>query len=255
VWSTQLAAQQAAVDSEAIQKADLVTKLANPFRNLTTVPLETNLSYGPGPEHMPSYLLNFQPIVPFSLNRDWLLITRTILPVTDQPVSGGNRKFGLGDTEVTLFLSPKSFAEGLMWAAGPLVLLPTATATELGRQKWGAGPAAVLGYQEGGWTTALLADQTWSFAGSGSENINETLIDPWLTYSWSNGLTVKAETEAVHDWTSAEWTVPLELGLSELLTIAKQPVSVGWDLIYYAERTVTDPRWGLRFTLTFALSR
>ena len=52
--------------------------------------------------------LNIQPVVPFSLNADWNLISRTILPVTwsDDALVDSGRIFGTGDTLQSLFLSP-----------------------------------------------------------------------------------------------------------------------------------------------------
>jgi hypothetical protein len=52
--------------------------------------------------------LNIQPVIPISLNEDWLLITRWITPIVYQPnivvpTGGAN---GLGDLNPRFFLSP-----------------------------------------------------------------------------------------------------------------------------------------------------
>lgn len=93
------------------------------------------------------YLLNVQPVIPVSLNAGWNLISRTIVPLVDQkdvfPVSGGQS--GLGDILQSAFFSPtKPTAGGIIWSAGPVFLLPTATNSLLGGQKWGIGPTGVV---------------------------------------------------------------------------------------------------------------
>jgi hypothetical protein len=133
-----------------------------------------------------------------------------------------------------------------MWGAGPTVLLPTASNRVLGSRKWGIGPAVVLVRQAHGWTTSAQLNHVWSFAGGGPDDISTTLVDPWLVRSWDNGVSVKLETESSYDWKASQWIVPLELGASRLVTIAKQPVTLGGDYLYYVERGDSDPMWGMR---------
>jgi hypothetical protein len=59
-------------------------------------------------------LLNIQPVIPFSLNDDWIVITRTIVPLVDQqdfPLEAMNES-GLGDTVASQFFSPKAPTAG-----------------------------------------------------------------------------------------------------------------------------------------------
>jgi hypothetical protein len=48
------------------------------FQDLFSVPLQFNWDTGIGPEDASRYTLNVQPVIPFSLSRDWNLITRTM---------------------------------------------------------------------------------------------------------------------------------------------------------------------------------
>jgi hypothetical protein len=117
--------------------------------------------------------LNVQPVIPISLNMDWNLISRTILPIVYQddilPDSGD--QFGLGDTVRSLFFSPaKPTTGGWIWGAGPVLLLPTGTDDLLGGEKWGAGPTAVALRQAGPWTVGFLGNYIWSFAGDGDRD-------------------------------------------------------------------------------------
>lgn len=55
-----------------------------------------------------SYVLQLEPVVPFHLSDNWTLITRTIIPVIQFPdlEPGVPGTTGLGDINVSLFLSP-----------------------------------------------------------------------------------------------------------------------------------------------------
>src|SRR5262245_62894389 len=79
--------------------AELAKKLQNPVANLISVPLQSNWDFGIGRADAMRYTLNVQPVIPFSLNRNWNLITRTIMPIihAESPLKGGRDKSGLGD--------------------------------------------------------------------------------------------------------------------------------------------------------------
>ena len=149
--------------------ADLAQELTNPVANLVTIPIQMNFDGDIGPaDDGTKITTNVQPVIPFDIDENWNLITRTIVPVIyqDDIFPGAGSQFGLGDINLSLFLSPKQpTASGLVWGAGPVVLLPTATDSLLGAKKWGAGPAAVGLVLRGPWTVGMLANHTWSFAG------------------------------------------------------------------------------------------
>lgn len=238
---------------KASQAADLAKTLANPIGALISVPFQNNFDFGGGPDGDGfQYKLNLQPIVPFSLNEDWLLISRTILPfVHQEDIIGTSSQSGLADTLQSFFLSPvRPTKGGWIWGAGPAWLLPTATDDLLGAEKWGAGPTAVVLKQQKGWTYGALANHIWSFAGeSGREDVNATYLQPFVSYTTKKAMTFTLNTESTYDWQGDQWTVPLNLMVQQLVKIGKQPVALTVGARYYADKPDGGPDWGLRFAV------
>ncbi len=161
--------------------AELAQELSNPLADLMTIPIQMNYDRGIGPlDDGRKLQTNFQPVIPFSLNEDWNLISRTIIPVIyqDDIFPGAGSQFGLGDINLSLFFSPKKpTSGGLIWGIGPVVLLPTATENLLGAKKWGAGPTGVALTMRGPWTLGVLANHIWSYAGdSDRQDISSTFL-------------------------------------------------------------------------------
>lgn len=241
-------------NDEKAAAAKLAEQLANPVAALISVPLQSNLDFGAGPDGDGlQYKLNVQPVIPISLNDEWNLISRTIVPyVYQENVLGTSSQSGLSDTVQSLFFSPKSpTSGGWIWAVGPVLLLPTATDSLLGSEKWGAGPTALVLKQEKGWTYGVLGNHLWSFAGDGSrEEVNATFLQPFLTYITRKQTTFALNTESTYDWSNSQWTVPLNLSVSQLVKIGSMPVSFMLGGRCYAEKPDNGPEWGLRFQVT-----
>jgi hypothetical protein len=232
-------------------QADLAKQLQNPVASLISVPLQHNLDFGIGPNDATRYLLNVQPVIPISLSEEWNLISRTILPVVYQGelTEGAGSTFGLGDIVQSLFLSPNK-TEPFIWGAGPVFLLPTATDDLLGAKKWGVGPTFVVLKQQGGWTYGALGNHIWSFAGDEDRaDISNTFLQPFLTYTWPSTLSVGGNLETTYDWNAEQWTIPLNLFFSRLVTLGTQPVSLGGGVRFYLEKPDGGPDWGLRLNV------
>jgi hypothetical protein len=56
---------------------------AKPDRRLISVPMQYNWDTGIGEAKADRSLLNIQPVIPFSLSEEWVLISRTIFPLID----------------------------------------------------------------------------------------------------------------------------------------------------------------------------
>ena len=248
------AEESAGGDSEA----ELAKKLQNPVANLISVPIQSNWDFDIGPEHAMRYLVNVQPVIPFTLTKDWNLITRTILPIIHQEatVEDGDELDGMGDILQSFFFSPSKELGGWIVGVGPAFNYPTATENALGSQKWGAGPTAVALQQRSGWTYGLLMNHIWSFAGSSHRtNVSATFLQPFLSYTTSTHTTFLINSESTYAWTRDQWTVPLNPLVSQVLKIGGLLVGLGVGGRYYAKVPRGGPDWGLRFVVTLLFPR
>ena len=276
--------------------ADLAKQLSNPVASLISVPFQANFDFRMGPlDQGTKFTLNFQPVIPVSLNKDWNLIVRTIVPyisqddvlkgpipsfpglpenvlarfpgdqrdaISDAAAKAFNKaarkvpvdhhQDGLGDIVQSLFFSPQETGpSGIVWGLGPVFLYPSATDDRLGAEKWGAGPTGLLLKQSGGWTYGVLANHLWSFAGNEDRrSVNATFVQPFVSYQTKTKTTFGLNTEATYDWNNSQWTVPVNVSVSQLVRIGKLPVSLSVGAKYYAEGPSGAPEWGLRFVIT-----
>lgn len=234
---------------EAAAEPDLAQQLANPVASLISVPFQANWDSGIGVNDATRFTLNIQPVIPLSLNEEWNLIVRTILPVIDaeSPAPGIDDASGLGDTVQSFFFSPKKPVGGWILAAGPVALWPTATDSQLGGEQWGAGPTALALRQKGSWTFGLLTNHLWSYAGDNARaEVNATFIQPFVSYITSTKTTFTINSETTYDWTGQQWSVPVNLVISQLFKVGSQPMQAFVGGRYYLEGPDGGPEWGLR---------
>lgn len=241
--------------------AELAQELSNPLADLMSIPFQMNYDRDIGPLDDGSKLqTNIQPVIPFHLNDDWNLISRTIIPLVDQEdiFPGSGSQFGLGDINLSLFFSPrKPTSGGITWGIGPVLLLPTATDSLLGAKKWGAGPAVVALTTRGPWTVGFLANHIWSYAGdSDRQDISNTFLQPFAAYTWSSAWTISFQSESSYNWKTEKWSIPINVAVSKLVKLGKLPVSLQAGVGYWAESPETGPE-GFRFRLqaTFVLPK
>ena len=261
-WMGSVAAALAALSIPALAQedpaAELAKKLANPIASLISVPLQYNYdeNYGPQDEGSVSRL-NVQPVIPISLNDDWNLITRAIVPIVDQNdlPTKGQGETGLGDVTASLFFSPKApTSRGWIWGAGPVALLPTASEDALGGEQWGLGPTAVALKQMGPWTIGGLVNHVWSVAGEEDRaDVNATFLQPFASYIVKKTKTTFGlNAESTYDWEAEAWSVPVNLTVAQLLKIGPQIFQVSVGARYWAESPEGGPEdFGFRAQLTF----
>src|SRR5271166_4547752 len=235
---------------------ELAKESQNPIANLISVPFQNNFNFGIGPKDATQWDLNVQPVIPITLNKDWNLITRTIMPIINQPSPGPGIEsaFGLGDINPTVFLSPKNSGK-LLWGFGPTMTFPTATEPLLGNGKWSAGPSLVVLTTPGHWVIGALANNQWSFAGWGNKSVDALLVQPFVNYNFPHGWYVTSSPIITANWEAASderWTVPIGGGVGKIIKIDKLPINTSLQ----AFCNVVTPQhsgadWQLRFQVQF----
>jgi hypothetical protein len=242
-------------NSDSKSAEELAKETQNPVANLISVPFQNNFNFNVGPNHVTQYNLNFQPVIPISLNEDWNLITRTIVPVINQPspAHGVPSAFGLGDINPTLFFAPAK-ATKFIWGVGPTFTFPTATDPLLGNQKWDAGPAVVALIMQGPWVVGALANQQWSFAGWGHQNVSAFLVQPFVNYNLPKAWYIAAGPIMTANWkadSDNRWTVPLGGGIGKIQKFGKLPINFSLQAFANVVRPNNAPSWQLRFQVQF----
>ena len=178
--STSLSAQED--DAAALAKA-----AQNPIADMISLPFQNNTNFDVGPLEKTQDILNIQPVLPFGLNTDWNLITRTIVPLISQPAFAPDqdREFGLGDVQFSTFFSPKKVVDGWVWGAGAIAQLDTATNDRLGQGAWGLGPTAVALHLGKTWVYGALINNVWSVSTEeGRSSVNQMLLQPFINYNF-----------------------------------------------------------------------
>lgn len=260
-------AQQAPEDEAAL--AELARKTQNPISSMISLPFENNWNLTNGQDDATQYVLQVQPVVPISISTGWNLITRPIIPIISQPekaqipltrivTTTRERTWGIGDVNLSFFLSPKS--EGsFTWGAGPVFLLPLASDASLGAEKWGAGPTAVGLYQAGKFSVGMLAGHIWSFGGTSKrDDVNLTYLQPFVNYNLGDGWYLTSSPIISANWeakSSQQWTVPLGAGFGKIFSVGNQRLNAKLASYYVVERPDGAANLQIQLTLQFLFPR
>jgi hypothetical protein len=242
-------------DTAALAKA-----AQNPIADMISVPVQYNANFKTGPLEKTQSVLNLQPVYPVGLNSEWNLITRTIVPLISQPgsVAGEGRENGIGDIQFSAFFSPKApTAGGWIWGAGVIAQLDTASDDRLGQGAWGLGPTAVALKSDGQWLYGALINNVWSVAkDSNRASVNQMLVQPFINYNFPDhpGRYLSFAPIITANWKASNsdtWTVPLGIGIGQIMRFGKQPVNLQAGAYYNVVRPDFAPQWNLRLQAQF----
>ena len=251
-------AQQAAPTAD--ESEELAKKLSNPISDLVSVPFQFNWQQNVGPFELTQFILNVQPVMPFTLNEDWNMIVRIIAPFVGQPplVDNGEPAFGMADTTNSFFFSPSktgSFTIG----AGPVFVLPSTQEPTIGSGKWSAGPTVVALRQHGKWTYGALWNQVWSFSGdSRRDDVNQMFLQPFLAHQSTKTITLTVQSETTANWEAAHgeiWTVPINLEIAKLSTFGTFPASYQLGYGFFPVHPDIGPSWKIRAAIIILMPR
>jgi len=255
LWSGQALAQT----PPPMAVTELSKDAENPVARQITLPLRYEADFHDGAYEATKDTFEIdQAVVPFRLNEDWALITRTKLPVESLPPKklGEHWTSGLSNGYTTFFLSPEH-GQGFYWGAGPVLYYPTATNPALGVNKWGSGPSAAFLHQDASpWVFGAVVNNIWSFGGptTGSDRTNQLFLNPIVNYHFGDGWSVGSSPEITTNWIASggKWTVPVGGGFGKLFRVNGQAVRVDLDSYYNAVRPqASNETWLVQLKLTF----
>lgn len=236
---------------------DLARKVSNPASFMISVPVHSDFDFGRWSDGtLFSGSLDIEPVIPFSLNADWNVISHTDFPlVYSDPVGSGGREFGLGDITQNFAFTPSSHG-ALIWAVGPQFSFPTATRDEFGSGKFSMGPSGLLLLQTKALSVGLSASQMWSVLGDGGRpDVNQSEVQPFVAWHIGQGRTVSANFDYSYDWTAETWSLPVSLSFSKIVKLGEQTVSLSVGGKYWIDPDRNGPQWGIKAGMTFLFPR
>jgi hypothetical protein len=248
-------------EDHSAEAADVAKQLANPIANLVSIPFQFNWQVHIAPFDSTRFLLNFQPVVPMTLNDNWNLIMRFILPFLGQPVTtlGGFPESGTSDITLSLFFSPSK--SKLIWGLGPAFGIPTSTDPQLTSGKFSVGPTAVVLWQDGPWTVGALVNQLWSYGSVASyftRSVNQMFLQPFVAYQMKHAVTLTLDSESTFDWEASSdqrSTVPIIALISKVTRLGPFPFSIQGGGGYYVWRPAGAQHWLARLNFVLILPR
>ena len=236
----------------AQESSEIAKQAQNPIASLISVPIENDFNPQTGIKKEDSYLLEFKPVIPVRLSNDWTLITRTIIPVIQVPdlAPGVNGTSGVGDVQLSLFLSPAK-AGPVIWGAGPVVSFPTASQEILGTKKVSAGPTVVVLRSQGHWLFGTLVQNLFSVAGpTARPDVNQMLLQPFVNYNLRHGWYLTSSPIITANWEvnpDQRWVVPVGGGFGKIVHFGKLPVNMYTQFFRNVERPDGTTHWSARF--------
>jgi len=244
------------VKSAWSQNTDIAKQAQNPIARLISVPLENDFNPQTGPGKEDSYVLQMKPVVPFRLSKDWNLITRTIIPViqTPDPAPGVSGASGVGDISLSLFLSPARVGH-VIWGAGPIISVPTASDDILGTKKLSVGPTMVALRSEGHWLYGTLLYNVFSVAGPAARpDVNQMLMQPFINYNLPRKWYLTSSPYITANWEKRRndrWTVPVGGGVGKIVHLEKLPVNIYGQVFRNVESPDYTTNWSARLQVQF----
>ena len=259
VSETQKLRSTAEIGSASEKGTDAAAKDAaeNPVAAAISLPLQNNTFYGVGPYRRAENELLIEPVVPIRISANWMVISRTIVPVVVVPRLSASAEvdYGLSNIQPQFYLSPVHTGK-LVWGVGPQLWLPTATDDKLGINKWGGGPAAVGLFRSGHLLAGTLIGN--EFAGVNHVHENQMTINWFVFYNMKHGWYVLTTPIVTADWTAERdqrWTVPVGGGAGKIFKIGHQPLNARAQFFNDVRTTAGGSDWQMQTQLQFLFIR
>ena len=115
----------------------------------------------------------------------------------------------------------------------------------------------MLAYSEGPWSNYILAYQLMSFAGNRERvSVNQTYIEPEVSYNFESGWYVDCDPAITFDWTADTangWTIPMGADIGKAFTIGSHSLSLQGGAYDLLKRPDGAPQWIMRVSRNLPL--
>ena len=228
--------------------AEVGAKLSNPVSDVWAMFTEFDLSFSDGNfnrgDAKVGGAMNFQPILPVPLAKDWKIIVRPSVPIQfnqpqpDSPTQNYDYEAGLSDIILPLPISPT--LDNWIVAVGPTFLFPTATSRDLGNQQWGMGPAGVFGYKTKDHVVGIFPQYFWKLADRGDQrnrtpDLSQGNLLYFAYYNLPNAWQIGFNPVITYNHKAGsgnKWNVPLGMGFAKTTKVAGRPVKFQFAVEY-----------------------
>ena len=253
-----IAAQELSPEEEAARKA------ADPLGDVKAVMTDNTIGFKAGEDEDDiSFGFQIQPVYAIPNKSRWNMIARAVVPIVgvdagvvvppigEEPRPEDGSQWGLGDSIVQYFFSPK--AEGsFKWGIGPQVTLKTRTSDRTAGPGWGGGLAGVVFGASGQWSYGAIGMQIW-----GEDKFSIFTLQPIVLYMLKSmpGAYIGYNNSMTYNWNAESdnaWAVPLGLTFGKAVVFESgnfMDLSVG---VYpLAVRPDLAAEWQLKFGISY----
>ncbi|MGW8369798.1 MAG: hypothetical protein ACWGPN_14120 [Gammaproteobacteria bacterium] len=250
-----------AQDDEALR--EMARKAQDPLGDIRALMTDNTIAFDGGPDDDTTYGFQLQPVYSVQNDTRWNMIARAIVPIIGvepgvvvppigpNPRPPNDSSWGLSDTILQYFFSPKSDA-ALKWGIGPQVSLRTHTGDRQAGPGWGGGLAGVIFTSAGNWAFGVVAMQHW-----GEDDFELATVQPIVLYNFANkpGAYVGYNNAITYNWKGTsgnKLTVPLGLtGGKTMLLKSGNGLDLSLGAYKLVERPQDSPRWQLKFGVSY----
>ena len=241
---------------------ELARKAQDPLADIRALMTDNAISFDGGPDDDTTYAFQFQPVYSIPNETRFNIIARATVPVIGvepgvvlppigpEPRPPVDNTWGVGDSIVQVYFSPKSDG-AWKWGIGPQVSLKTRSSERQAGPGNGAGVAGVIFGGVGNWAIGALFMQHW-----GEGDFEQATIQPIIMYNFESipGAYIGYNNSITYNWNAEsgqKWTVPLGLMLGRTLLLGS---GNGLDLAIGAYKLVEKPNGASKWQIRWALS-
>jgi hypothetical protein len=250
-----------AQDADAL--AEMARKAQDPLGDVKAIMTDNTIAFDGGPDDDTTFGFQFQPVYSIDNKTGFNMIARAVIPVIGvepgvvlppigpEPRPDNDSKWGLGDTILQYFFSPKSESTW-KWGIGPQMSLKTRTGDRQAGPGTGAGVAAVIFGGMGNWALGAIGMQHW-----GEDNFNVGTLQAIAIYNFESrpGTYLGYNNSITYNWQASsgnKLTLPLGATFGRTLLLGNGDgldLSVG--AYWLAERPTNAPQWQAKFGVSY----